>query len=98
MIDMEQQQPVRIRMPREGEIFGMVEQMLGSDRMSVKCKDGYTRMCRVPGRMRKRVWIREGDIVLVKPWQVQSDQKADIAWRYTVTEASSLRRKGLWKD
>ena len=95
---MEQQETVRIRMPREGEIFGIVEQMLGSDRMRVNCVDGHVRMGRVPGKLRKRVWIREGDIVLVKPWEVQPKEKADIAWRYTVTEASVLRRKGLWKD
>ena len=40
------------------------------------------------------IWIREGDVVLVKPWDFQSDQKADVIWRYTRTESNWLERKG----
>jgi len=53
----------KVRMPMEGEVFGVVVQLLGYDRVRVECEDGYTRVCRIPGKMKKRVWIREGDIV-----------------------------------
>ena len=46
------------------------------------------------GKMKKRIWIREGDVVLVKPWEFQSDERADIVWRYTRTEANWLERRG----
>ncbi len=82
-------------MPKEGEMFGVVEMMLGGDRMQVNCNDGKVRKCRIPGRMRKRVWIRTGDLVLIKPWIVQSDERADIAFRYTPTQTNWLRRKGI---
>ena len=32
--------PVRVRMPRENEIFGVVTELLGGSRMRVQCKDG----------------------------------------------------------
>jgi translation initiation factor 1A len=43
--------------------------------------------------MRKRVWIREGDIVIVAPWEFQ-DEKGDVIWRYTGMQVNWLQRKG----
>jgi len=90
----EQMEVARIRMPRRGEVLGVVEQMLGADRLRVRCKDGHTRICRIPGRLRKRVWMRPEDLVLVKPWIVQTDVRGDISFRYTRTQANWLKRKG----
>ena len=55
------------------------------------CEDGYTRTARIPGKMKKRMWIRENDLVIVKPWQFQTE-KADIVYRYTQTQANYLSR------
>ena len=82
-----------LRMPDEDELFATVTDMLGHGRVKVRCADGKERMARIPGRMRKRVWIREDDIVLVKPWDWQ-DEKADVEWRYTSQDAAQLRREG----
>jgi translation initiation factor 1A len=38
------------------------------------------------------MWIREGDLVIVTPWEFQDD-KCEISHRYTKTEASILARK-----
>ncbi len=84
----------RVRSPRKGEIPGVVEQILGHGKLRVRCADGITRLSRIPGKMKKRIWIREGDVVLVKPWDFQSDEKADVIWRYTRTEANWLERRG----
>jgi translation initiation factor 1A len=72
--------------------------MLGNSRMRVECEDGKTRICRVIGKMRKRVWIRLGDLVLVKPWIVEGEKKGDIIWRYTSTQANWLKKKGYIKN
>lgn len=88
----------RLRLPKENEVFGLVEKTLGSNHLKVKCKDGRTRTCRIPGRMRKRVWIREGDLVIVEPWEVQSDERGDIMHRYTRTQVGWLSKKGLWEE
>lgn len=88
--------PVRVRLPRRrgGEIFGIAESLLGGSRITVMCEDGKSRMGRIPGKMKKREWIREGDLVIVKPWPFQ-DEKADVVWRYTKNQAANLARKRL---
>jgi translation initiation factor 1A len=77
---------------KEGEMFGIADQLLGASRIKIMCADGKSRMGRIPGKIRKRMWIREGDLVIVKPWDFQDD-KADILYRYTKTQASYLSRK-----
>ncbi len=88
----------RTRLPKGSEVFGSVEMMLGGDKLRVKCLDEYTRICRIPGKLRKRVWIRVGDLVLVEPWSAQSNERADIAFRYTPTQANWLRRRNFVKE
>ena len=87
----------RIRIPRQGEVLGVVEMMLGADKLRVQCDDGNTRICRIPGRLRKRVWIKSGDLVLVEPWKVQTNERADVIFRYTSTQANWLKRRGFIK-
>jgi translation initiation factor 1A len=77
-----------------GEIYGIAEQLLGASRIKVMCSDGKSRMGRIPGKIKKRMWIREGDLLIIRPWDFQDD-KADIIYRYTRTQASSLKRKNL---
>jgi translation initiation factor 1A len=81
--------------PSAGDVLGVVVKLLGFDRILVKCQDGHERLCRIRGKMKRRVWIRDGDVVLVSPWDFQSDKRGDVVWRYTHTQAETLRRKGL---
>lgn len=87
----------RIRLPREGEVLGIVTEMLGASKMRIECDDGYTRLGRLTGKLRLRVWIRTGDLVLVEPWKVQSNERCDIIWRYTRTQANWMQKKGIIK-
>ncbi len=82
-----------LRMPEDDEVFAEVTDMLGANRVRVRCADGEERTARIPGRMQKRIWIREGDVVLVEPWDWQ-DEKADVVWRYEKSEADQLREEG----
>ncbi len=81
--------------PGQGEVLGVVVKLLGFDRILVKCQDGAERLCRIRGKMKRRVWIREGDIVIVSPWEFQTDKRGDVVWRYTHAQAETLRRKGI---
>lgn len=93
MSDSENERRRDLRMPNDDELFAVVTNMLGANRVKVRCADGVERTARIPGRMRKRVWIREDDVVLVKPWDWQ-DEKADVTWRYEKADADQLRREG----
>jgi translation initiation factor 1A len=86
-----------LRMPEEGEVFAVVTGMLGANRVAVRCMDDTDRTARIPGRMQKRVWIREGDVVLIDPWDWQ-DEKADVEWRYDKQDADRLREEGHITD
>jgi translation initiation factor 1A len=86
----------RIRMPRESEreVLGIVLGLMGGSRMKVACKDGKERMCRIPGKLRNRVWVREGDVVIVRKWEIEGDKKGDIIWRYWPLQARILKEEG----
>jgi translation initiation factor 1A len=83
-----------MHLPAANDVLGIAVQLLGFDRVLVKCQDGAQRLCRIRGKMKRRVWIREGDVVLVSPWDFQSDKRGDIIWRYTRSQAEWLRKNG----
>ena len=85
----------RVVMPAPGDVLGIAIKLLGFDRVLVKCQDGHERLCRIRGKMKRRVWIRQGDVVLISPWDFQSDKRGDVFWRYTKAQADTLRKKGL---
>lgn len=87
---------VRVRLPhkKSTELFGIADQLLGASRIRVMCADGKHRMGRIPGKIKKRMWIREGDLLIVQPWEFQ-DEKANILYRYTKTQAMYLSRKKM---
>ena len=84
-------------LPTANDVLGIAEKLLGFDRILVKCQDGHERLCRIRGKMKRRAWIRLRDIVLVSPWDFQSDKRGDIIWRYKRNQAEWLRRNGYLK-
>jgi translation initiation factor 1A len=88
-----EEEVTRVRLPHGGELLGEIQSLSGASRFIVYCKDGKTRTCRIPGRVRRRIKIRVGDIVIVKPWEIE-DEKGDIIWIYTRTQAGWLHKKG----
>lgn len=87
----------KMMLPVANDVLGIAEKMLGYDRILVKCQDGHERLCRIRGKMKRRAWIRLRDIVLISPWDFQSDKRGDIIWRYKRNQAEWLRRKGYLK-
>ena len=92
----EEQEIARIRMPKEHdrEIFALATEMVGAGKFRADCIDGIPRLCRIPGRLKRRIWIRAGDLVVIVPWEIEPNKKADVVWRYTRTQASYLKRQG----
>jgi translation initiation factor 1A len=91
-----QEQPVvsRVRMPRDKELIGVILQRFGGNRMEIHSTDGKIRNCRVPGRYRRRLWLRPKDVVIIVPW-VDDDEKGDIIFKYHKGQAAQLRKKGI---
>ena len=87
---------IRVKLPREGQIIGMIDQRVGGSRMLIKCSDGKTRNCKVPGRLRRTMWLRERDYVIVEPWEFD-DTKGNIMFKYTPAAISQLKDRGLLK-
>jgi translation initiation factor 1A len=87
-----------LKQPQPGEVIGKVVRIAGATKFFVKCIDDKERLCTIPGRLRRAFWIKEGDIVIVKPWIVQTDERGDIVWRYSVLDINKLRDRGILKS
>jgi translation initiation factor 1A len=87
---------IRVPLPNKkiNEMFAIADQILGGRRVNAVCEDGESRLARIPGKMRRRQWVREGDLIVVQPWDFQ-DSKADVRSRYTKTQSIYLSRKGV---
>jgi eukaryotic/archaeal initiation factor 1A len=92
----EGEQVVRVRIPKkeEREVLAIVENLLGANHLKLRCMDGVVRLGRIPGSMKKKIWIHEGDVVIAVPWDFQ-DEKADIIWKYTRPQVDWLDKKGF---
>ena len=88
----------RIRVPlpnrKVNEMFAIADNILGGRRVRSICEDGESRLARIPGKMRRRQWVREGDLIVIQPWEFQ-DEKANVCMRYTKTQSLYLSRKGV---
>ena len=90
---------IRVPLPNRkvNEMFAIADQILGGRRVRAVCEDGDSRLARMPGKMRRRQWVREGDLIVVQPWDFQ-DEKANVVMRYTKTQSLYLSRKGVLPD
>ncbi len=90
----EEEVPSRVKLPRKGELIGVVVQRLGGNKMEIRATDGKSRNGRVPGRFRRKFWLRPGDFVIIQIWE-SDDSKADIVYQYRGGQIGQLRKKGL---
>ena len=83
-------------LPSEGQVLCIVERVIGADHVLIRCLDDPERIrnARIPGKLRRRVWIREGDVVIAEVWDFQPN-KADVVYRYQRDELKRLIVKGL---
>lgn len=67
--------------------------MLGNGRLEALCFDGEKRLAHIRGKLRKKVWINQGDIILLSLRDYQ-DEKGDVILKYSADEARSLKAYG----
>ncbi|KAI9506360.1 hypothetical protein BX070DRAFT_185002, partial [Coemansia spiralis] len=80
-----------------GQEYAQVVKMLGNGRLEASCFDGTTRLAQIRGSMRKKIWINQGDIILLSLREFQED-KADVIQKYTADEARLLKQYGELPD
>jgi translation initiation factor 1A len=88
-----QRSPPPHRRPYKRAEYAQVLRMLGNGRLEAHCMDGVKRLCHIRGKMRKKVWVNAGDVVLVGLREYQ-DEKADVILKYAADEARSLKAYG----
>ena len=74
----------------EGQEYARVLKMLGDGRLEARCSDGETRICHIRGKMRKRIWIKSGDLILIQVRSFQLD-KGDVIYKYNEEEDRTLQ-------
>lgn len=81
---------------QEGQEYGQIVNAKGNGRFELKCCDGgKERLGIICGKMRKRVWINRGDLVLICKWEGMSDDsKCSIIHKYSEDEAKRLQKEG----
>ena len=85
------EQKIRVPLPRGKEVLGIIEQRHGGNKMKVACLDGKERNCRVPGRLRRKLWLRPNDIVIIVPWELD-DSRGDVLLKYKPVQVAWLKR------
>jgi len=81
----------------DGQEYAQVTKMLGNGRLEAMCFDGVKRLCHIRGKLRKKVWINQSDIVLIGLRDYQ-DPKADVILKYSTDEARNLKSYGEFPE
>jgi translation initiation factor 1A len=77
----------------EGQEYAQISKMLGNGRVEAMCFDGEKRMAHIRGKLRKKVWMGQGDIILVSLRDFQ-DEQCDVVHKYNADEARALKAQG----
>tara|TARA_R100001244_G_scaffold57457_1_gene48703 strand:+ start:514 stop:834 length:321 start_codon:yes stop_codon:yes gene_type:complete len=85
----------KVKLPSGNQQFAVVMEMSGGSRMKALCEDGKTRMVRIGGKLKRRMWTRINDLILIQPWPIQTDSKADLVYRYLPNERNWIIRRDI---
>lgn len=77
----------------DGQEYAQVTKMLGNGHLEAHCFDGVKRLCHIRGKLRKKVWINQSDIILIGLRDYQ-DSRADVIMKYSSDEARNLKAYG----
>ena len=81
----------------DGQEYAQATKMLGNGRLEAMCFDGVKRLCHIRGKLRKKVWINQSDIILIGLRDYQ-DAKADVIIKYSADEARNLKSYGEFPE
>ncbi len=93
----EPEKVTRVKLPRGEQVIGIVEQRLGGNKMMVSCLDGKSRNCRVPGRLKRKLWLRPGNVVIIELWELDKT-RGDVIFNYRPNQIEWLKANGYLKS
>ena len=92
------EQKIRVKLPRgPNQVIGIIDQRLGGNKMMVSCLDGKTRNCRVPGRLKRELWLRPENVVIVEFWELDKT-RGDVIFKYRPNQVEWLKSRGYLKS
>ena len=83
------------KLPHGDMQFAVIREFSGGSRFVALCEDGKNRMVRIPGKLKRRMWCRVNDLILIKPWPIQGDSKSDLVYRYLPAEKNWLTKRDM---
>ena len=91
------QEDRELRFRDESEEYAQITKILGDGRFQCKCADGVDRIAHVRGKLRKRTWLANGDIILVSLREFEPE-KCDVVEKYKEKEVAKLKKAGEIPD
>jgi len=91
----DQNETIRVRLPKEGEVLGQVIEMLGNRMLLVRCTDGVTRKVRISGKHRYRMWVNRGDVIALTPHYGMQPDRGTMVYRYKKRGKKLLYKRNL---
>ncbi|PIA17136.1 nucleic acid-binding protein [Coemansia reversa NRRL 1564] len=82
-----------LQLKEEDQEYALVLKMLGNGRLESQDIHGVKRLAHIRGKMRKKVWISQGDYVLLSLREYQ-DEKCDVIHKYKPEEVELLMKIG----
>ena len=73
----------------EGQEYAQILRLLGNGRVEANCFDGVKRIATIRGKLRNRVWMNAGDIIMVSLREF-GDDKGDVIHKFYPEEATEL--------
>jgi translation initiation factor 1A len=77
----------------EQEEYALVTKLMGDCKVMVQLPDSTTVMARIPGKWRKKIIVKIGNIVLISKREYQASM-VDIITQYTPVEVRELQKMG----
>ena len=93
---MQQGEKRELLFKEEGQDYGQVTRMLGNGRVECNCMDGQKRQCSIRGKLRNRVWINPGDLLLISLRDI--GEVADVIHKFYPEEGYELQELGEIAD
>ncbi|KAJ1676793.1 Translation initiation factor 1A [Spiromyces aspiralis] len=75
----------------EGQEYALVVKMLGNGRLDAQLFDGRKTLAHIRGKLRKKVWIGVGDLILLSEREFE-ERKTDVIHKYNADEVHQLKK------